>query len=204
MGGYFAAKARLFTMGGPDRAVIGVDEVEGRYLAGALAQGAQDDRVIRGVVGLEAGGLRLVGLRAQGVAGRVAQGAAGGRDRPARGEGVARRAQPPERRGLCGLPVAGLAPKLIEGALHSFAGLPHRSQLVGERAGVRFRTIPRPPTWIRRPRPCRPFRASAGSPGALGKRRDRQPEAASGVGGESLFHRPFGAGFRLSGGRDAA
>ena len=32
----------------------------------------------------------------------------------------------------------GLAPKLIEGALHSFAGLPHRSQLVGERGGVRF------------------------------------------------------------------
>ncbi|MFN3282262.1 MAG: glutamate ligase domain-containing protein, partial [Tabrizicola sp.] len=32
----------------------------------------------------------------------------------------------------------GIAPKLIEGALHSFAGLPHRSQLVGERAGVRF------------------------------------------------------------------
>ena len=32
----------------------------------------------------------------------------------------------------------GLAPKQIEAALHSFAGLPHRSQLVGERAGVRF------------------------------------------------------------------
>ena len=32
----------------------------------------------------------------------------------------------------------GLAPKLIEGAMHSFAGLPHRSQLVGERSGVRF------------------------------------------------------------------
>ena len=32
----------------------------------------------------------------------------------------------------------GLAPKEIEKALHSFAGLPHRSQLVGERGGVRF------------------------------------------------------------------
>ena len=32
----------------------------------------------------------------------------------------------------------GVAPKLIEGALHSFAGQPHRSQLVGERGGVRF------------------------------------------------------------------
>ena len=32
----------------------------------------------------------------------------------------------------------GIAPKMIEGAFHSFAGLPHRSQLVGERDGVRF------------------------------------------------------------------
>ena len=36
MGGYFAAKARLFTAGGPDRSVIGVDEVEGRYLAAQI------------------------------------------------------------------------------------------------------------------------------------------------------------------------
>ena len=40
MGGYFAAKRRLFAEGGPDRAVIGVDEVEGRFLAGQLAQPA--------------------------------------------------------------------------------------------------------------------------------------------------------------------
>jgi UDP-N-acetylmuramoylalanine--D-glutamate ligase len=32
----------------------------------------------------------------------------------------------------------GIGPKLIEAAFHSFAGLPHRSQLVGEKAGVRF------------------------------------------------------------------
>ena len=33
MGGYFAAKRRLFAEGGPDRAVVGVDEAEGLYLA---------------------------------------------------------------------------------------------------------------------------------------------------------------------------
>jgi UDP-N-acetylmuramoylalanine--D-glutamate ligase len=38
MGGYFAAKRRLFAEGGPDRAVIGVDEVEGAFLAGQLAE----------------------------------------------------------------------------------------------------------------------------------------------------------------------
>ena len=47
MGGYFAAKRRLFAEGGPDRAVIGVDEPEGRFLAGQLSEGAADDRVIR-------------------------------------------------------------------------------------------------------------------------------------------------------------
>ena len=38
---------RLFAEGGPDRAVIGVDEIEGRYLANQMAAGAGDDRVIR-------------------------------------------------------------------------------------------------------------------------------------------------------------
>jgi UDP-N-acetylmuramoylalanine-D-glutamate ligase len=47
MGGYFAAKRRLFAEGGPDRAVVGVDEVEGRYLANQLSEGKDDDRVIR-------------------------------------------------------------------------------------------------------------------------------------------------------------
>ena len=40
IGGYFAAKRRLFAEGGPDRAVIGVDEVEGRYLAEPDGRGA--------------------------------------------------------------------------------------------------------------------------------------------------------------------
>jgi UDP-N-acetylmuramoylalanine--D-glutamate ligase len=32
----------------------------------------------------------------------------------------------------------GVGPKIIEEALRSFAGLPHRSQLVGEKGGVKF------------------------------------------------------------------
>ena len=47
LGGYFAAKRRLFAEGGPDRAIIGVDEDEGLFLAGQLAVGRGDDRVIR-------------------------------------------------------------------------------------------------------------------------------------------------------------
>jgi UDP-N-acetylmuramoylalanine--D-glutamate ligase len=47
MGGYFAAKRRLFAEGGPDRAVIGVDEIEGQFMAGQLTVAAEDARVIR-------------------------------------------------------------------------------------------------------------------------------------------------------------
>ena len=46
-GGYFAAKRRLFIEGGPDRAIIGIDETAGLFLANQLSMAAQDDRVIR-------------------------------------------------------------------------------------------------------------------------------------------------------------
>ncbi len=139
MGGYFAAKARLFAQGGPDRAVIGVDEVEGSFLAGQMAQGPQDDRVIRVSSGqkLEAFGWSVFARK-----GFLAEWR--------RGKQVASI----DLRGVSGLPGAhnhqnacaayaaaramGLGPKAIEEAFHSFAGLPHRSQLVAERAGVRF------------------------------------------------------------------
>ena len=139
MGGYFAAKRRLFAEGGPDRAIIGVDEVEGRYLANQLAQGPQDDRVIRISSGqkLEAFGWSVFARK-----GFLAEWR--------RGKQVAS----VDLRGMGGLPGAhnhqnacaayaacrslGLAPKVIEAAFHSFAGLPHRSQTVGERGGVRF------------------------------------------------------------------
>jgi UDP-N-acetylmuramoylalanine--D-glutamate ligase len=139
MGGYFAAKARLFALGGPDRAVIGVDEVEGRFLAGQLAQGPQDDRVIRISSGQKLEGFGWSVFARKGFLAEWRRG---------------RQVASIDLREVKGLPGAhnhqnacaayaacrtlGLAPKLIEGALHSFAGLPHRSQLVGERGGVRF------------------------------------------------------------------
>jgi UDP-N-acetylmuramoylalanine--D-glutamate ligase len=139
MGGYFAAKARLFALGGPDRAVIGVDEVEGRFLAGQLGQGPQDDRVIRISSGQKLEGFGWSVFARKGFLAEWRKG---------------RQVASIDLREVKGLPGAhnhqnacaayaacrtlGIAPKLIEGALHSFAGLPHRSQLVGERAGVRF------------------------------------------------------------------
>jgi len=139
LGGYFAAKRRLFAEGGPDRAVIGVDEVEGRFLAGQIGMGPMDDRVIRISSGqkLEGYGWSVFARK-----GFLAEWR--------RGKQVASI----DLREVAGLPGAhnhqnacaayaacrslGIAPKMIEGALHSFAGLPHRSQLVGERGGVKF------------------------------------------------------------------
>ncbi len=139
MGGYFAAKRRLFAEGGPDRAVIGVDEAEGRFLANQMAEGPGDDRVIRISSGqkLDAHGWAVFARK-----GFLAEWRRG------------RQVASIDLREIAGLPGAhnhqnacaayaavralGVGPKQIEAAFHSFAGLPHRSQLVGERDGVRF------------------------------------------------------------------
>ncbi len=139
LGGYFAAKRRLFAEGGPDRAVIGVDEVEGRFLANQMAEGPADDRVIRVSSGskLEGEGWSVFARK-----GFLAEWRKG------------RQVASIDLREVTGLPGAhnhqnacaawaatralGVAPKIVEQAFHSFAGLPHRSQLVAERGGVRF------------------------------------------------------------------
>ncbi len=139
IGGYFAAKRRLFAEGGPDRAVVGVDEAEGRFLANQMSEGPGDDRVIRISSGqkLESFGWSVFARK-------------GFLSEWRRGKQVASI----DLRSVAGLPGAhnhqnacaayaacrslAVAPKLIEQAFHSFAGLPHRSQMVGERGGVRF------------------------------------------------------------------
>lgn len=139
MGGYFAAKARLFTQGGPDRAVIGVDEVEGRYLADVLGQSAVDDRVIRISSGQK---LDQFGWSVFARKGFLSEWRKG------------RQVASVDLRGIVGLPGAhnhqnacaawaacralGVGPKAIEEAFKDFKGLPHRSQLVREIGGVRF------------------------------------------------------------------
>ncbi len=138
-GGYFAAKRRLFAEGGPDRAIIGVDECEGRYLANQLAEGAGDDRVIRVSSGqkLEGAGWAVFARK-----GYLAEWRKG------------RQVASVDLRGMRGLPGAhnhqnacaayavlrtlGVSPKVIEQGFHSFQGLPHRSQIVAERGGVTF------------------------------------------------------------------
>jgi len=139
LGGYFAAKRRLFAEGGPDRAVIGVDEAEGRFLAGQLAEAASDDRVIRVSAGQKLVGAGWNVFVRKGFLAEYRK---------------SRQVASMDLRGVRGLPGAhnhqnacaafaalralGLAPKLIEQAFHSFEGLPHRSQIIAERDGVTF------------------------------------------------------------------
>ncbi|WP_296430792.1 UDP-N-acetylmuramoyl-L-alanine--D-glutamate ligase [Yoonia sp.] len=139
MGGYFAAKRRLFAEGGPDRAVIGVDEVEGRYIANQLIEGAQDDRVIRVSSGQKLAGQGWSVFARKGFLSEFRKG---------------RQVGSIDLRDIAGLPGAhnhqnacaayaacrtlGLGPKGIEAALRSFGGLPHRSQIVATHAGVTY------------------------------------------------------------------
>ena len=139
LGGYFAAKRRLFAEGGPDRAVIGVDEPEGLYLAGQLTTASSDDRVIRISAEQKLDRAAWSVFARKGFLAEYRKG---------------RQVSSIDLRGIDGLPGAhnhqnacaayaacravGLAPRDIEAAFHSFKGLPHRSQLVAEIAGVRY------------------------------------------------------------------
>lgn len=138
-GGYFAAKRRLFAEGGPDRAIIGVDEAEGRYLADQMSMGPQDDRVIRISSGQK---LERFGWSVFARKGFLSEYRKG------------RQVASFDLRRVTGLPgehnhqnaaaayaatrTLGLAPREIERAFHSFQGLPHRSQTVAEIDGVRW------------------------------------------------------------------
>jgi len=139
MGGYFAAKRRLFAEGGPDRAIIGVDEAEGRFLAGQLSEGAADDRVIRVSVDRKLAGLGWNVFARKGFLAEMRNGKQVASIDLRKAEGLP---GAHNHQNACAAYAAcrtlGFAPKVIEAAFHSFGGLPHRSQTVGELRGIRF------------------------------------------------------------------
>ncbi|OUD08769.1 UDP-N-acetylmuramoyl-L-alanine--D-glutamate ligase [Marivivens niveibacter] len=138
LGGYFAAKRRLFAEGGPDRAIVGVDENEGRYLANQLSTAMSDDRVIRISSGQKLDGEGWNVFARKGFLSEYRKG---------------RQVANIDLRPIAGLPGAhnhqnacaayaacrtlGIAPRVIENAMQSYPGLAHRSQLIAERNGVR-------------------------------------------------------------------
>ena len=119
--------------------MIGVDEAEGRYLAGQMADAPTDDRLIRVSVDRKLSGPGWNVFARKGFLSEYRKG---------------RQVTSIDLRNVRGLPGAhnhqnacaayaavrpiGLAPKLIEQAFHSFKGLAHRSQFVGEKDGVSF------------------------------------------------------------------
>ena len=138
-GGYFAAKRRLFAEGGPDRAVIGIDEPEGMFLAGQMAEAPSDDRVIRISVEQKLTGPGWHVFARKGFLSEYRKG---------------RQVGSIDLRQIRGLPgnhnhqnacaayaacrSLGLAPREIEAAMHGYPGLPHRSQIIAEAGGVTY------------------------------------------------------------------
>ena len=138
-GGYFAAKRRLFAEGGPDRSVIGVDEDEGRFLANQISQGVGDDQVIRVSVTRKLADPGWSVFARKGFLNEYRKG------RQAGAIDLRKIAALPglhNHQNACSaygaLRSLNLAPRVIEQGFADFAGLEHRSQLVGEKDGVTF------------------------------------------------------------------
>ncbi len=139
MGGYFAAKRRLFAEGGPDRAVIGIDQPEGAYLANQLATSMADDRVIRvsSAQKLSGPGWNIFVRKGFLAETRKAKQVASIDLRQIRGlPGVHNHQNACSAYAACR--TLGIAPRVIEAAFHTFAGLAHRSQIIDEIDGVTY------------------------------------------------------------------
>lgn len=140
IGGYFAAKRRLFAEGGPDKAIIGVDEPEGRYLANQVRQ---DSKTGDPVIAISSGRkLQGDGWSVFARKGFLAEWRKG------------RQMASIDLRNMQGLPGAhnhqnacaayavcralAMAPKVVEAGLQSYGGLAHRCQIIATHNGVTF------------------------------------------------------------------
>lgn len=139
VGGYFAAKRRLFELGAPEVSVIGVDDDYGRFLATACQDDAEDGAEVIRVSAAD--GLRrerrtvfmnkhhLTEWKGRQVAAFDMREASALQGRHNHQNACAAWAA---ARAL------GLGPKLIEAGMRSFPGLPHRMERVGEARGVLY------------------------------------------------------------------
>ena len=133
IGGYFAAKRRLFEIGAPERAVIGVDEPEGRFLAGRL-DGPIQVSVERRLKGegwsVFMNKAHLTEWRGGKQAGAIDMRAA-----------LALKGAHNHQNACAAYATCralGLGPRQIEGGLIDFPGLAHRMERIGEVRGVTF------------------------------------------------------------------
>lgn len=132
MGGYFAAKRRLFEIGAPEMAIIGVDEVEGRALAAIMG-----DPVLVSVKTRLRGEGRAVFMnrnhltewRGRQIAAFDMRGALALAGRHNHQNACA---------AWAAARAVGIPPRQIEEALATFPGLSHRMERIGEAGGVIF------------------------------------------------------------------
>ncbi len=139
LGGYFAAKQRLFSLGGADRSIVGIDEPEGRYLAAQLREEAETgDPVIR----FSTTQRLKDGWSIHAHKGFLAEWRRG------------RQIAAIDLREIPNLPGAhnhqnacaayavarsiGLGARDIEAAMKTYPGLPHRCQIIASKAGITF------------------------------------------------------------------
>ncbi|MBB5223808.1 UDP-N-acetylmuramoylalanine--D-glutamate ligase [Amaricoccus macauensis] len=139
IGGYFAAKRRLFAEGGPSRSIIGVDEDEGRFLANAMREEAgTGDPVIEISSGRK---LDRLGWSVFARKGFLAEWRHGRQQASIDLRAMATLPGAHNHQNACAAyavaRVLGIGPRQIEASLATYPGLPHRSQIVGEWGGVR-------------------------------------------------------------------
>lgn len=132
MGGYFAAKRRLFEIGAPGRAVIGIDEPEGRYLAAIC-----EDPVLVSVMARPRGEARAVFMNRNHLTEwRGKQIAAFDmREAPAL---LGRHNHQNACAAWAACRAVGVAPRRIAAAMAGFPGLAHRMERLGEANGIAF------------------------------------------------------------------
>ena len=132
MGGYFAAKKRLFEIGAPQHAIIGVDEPEGRFLSGIVEDPVRisiSDKPKSEIRSIFMNKAFLTEWRGKQIA------AVDLRDMPTlRGTH--------NHQNACAAWAAcravGIPPRQIEAALKTFPGLAHRMELLGTVKGVTY------------------------------------------------------------------
>ena len=139
LGGYFAAKQRLFLEGRPRVAVIGIDETEGKFLANRLVGESRESQVIRVTADATSAGKGWSITARDGILTELQDG------QPAASFDLG------EMQGLPGahnhqnacaafavLRVLEVSSAAIEDGMRRFEGLPHRGQVVAKWNGVTF------------------------------------------------------------------
>ena len=132
MGGYFAAKRRLFEIGAPETAVVGVDDRYGRFLANTLGERTIPVATTRKLKDVPHGVFMAGNHLSEWKGGRQIA-SADLREAPAL-------AGAHNHQNACAAWAAaralGVAPKRIAAALASFPGLAHRMERLGTANGV--------------------------------------------------------------------